>query len=151
MTTLLNPFPDYAVKRLVVGQDTGSPTVVTAAIGKGRELVTTYLRAFESAVPASSTAALCAVRGDYGTGKTHLLNDVAAQLEEMRGRSRPVSIVRATCIEADPMQWYRTQLGPQLDTLPLYDIALHLYGQAGRTVAAATGLTEAAASVLQED
>src|SRR4051812_34850503 len=123
MTTLLNPFPDYAVKRLVVGQDTGASTIVTAAIGKGRELVKTYVEGLEAPAPTKSNAALCAVRGDYGTGKTHLLNDVAAYLQQIcHEKSRSPAIIRATCIEAEPMFWYRTQLGPQLDALALYDV-----------------------------
>ncbi len=152
MTTLLNPFPGYAVKRLVVGQDIEASTIVTAAIGKGRELVRGYLKTVgEPPSPSGSNAALCAVRGDFGTGKTHLLNDVASFLQKSCGSGTPPSIVRATCVEADPLFWFRTQIGPQLDALPLYDIVLRLYGQAGKAIAQDTQLTESAGAVLEKD
>src|SRR5262245_32998744 len=112
--TTTNPFPDYAVTRLAAGQNAGAETIVTPAIAKARRLVEAYVQGL--ATPGHSTqtkAALCAVRGDYGTGKTHLLNDVAAHLESECGTSLSPSILRATCIEAEPLSWFRTKIGPQ--------------------------------------
>jgi hypothetical protein len=72
----LNPFPDYAVTRLGVGQGAEGVTIVTLSIAKGRELVKEYVAGVGIPLkPGQTNAALCAVRGDYGTGKTHLLND----------------------------------------------------------------------------
>jgi hypothetical protein len=151
MTTPLNPFPDYAVTRLVGGQATET-TVVTAPIVRGRQLVDGYLKGLTARVGTARTiAALCAVRGDYGTGKTHLLNDVASYLRQHPDCNEAPSIVRATCIEADPLSWYRTQLGPQLDKLPLYDVTLRLYGQAAKTVASAMRATTGAVEILNKD
>jgi hypothetical protein len=147
----LNPFPDYAVTRLAAGQQARALTIVTPAIAMGRKLVDQYAAGVAMPVKAGQTnAALCAVRGDYGTGKTHLLNDVAAQIEAVAGPSHP-SIVRVTCIETDPLSWFRTKVGPQLDALPLYDTAVQLYGNAGKAVARSTRLTAAAEDELAED
>lgn len=149
-TKALNPFPDYAVTRLGPGQEADGATVVTPAIASERQLVKDYVARLITPVTAGQTnAALCAVRGDYGTGKTHLLNDVASQLKA--ASTAPTSILRATCIETDPLSWFRTKVGPQLDLLPISDVALHLYSAAGETVAKATELTASAADVLKEN
>ena len=151
----LNPFPDYAVTRLSSGIDADQVTIVTPSIALGRELVEKYHAGISAPLESGKTnAALCAVRGDYGTGKTHLLNDAAAQLEIACSSSpdsmRP-SILRATCIEADPLSWFRAKVGQQFEELPLYETVLQLYGRAGKVVAGSTELTESAAELLEED
>ena len=148
----LNPFPDYAVTRLAAGQDADAVTIITPPIAMGRELVKKYVAGVGVPIIVGQTnAALCAVRGDYGTGKTHLLNDVASQLEAACISSARPSILRATCIETDPLSWFRIKVGQQLDRLPLYETVLRLYGYAGKTVAGNTGMTRAGAELLQED
>jgi len=151
----LNPFPDYAVTRLSSGIDADQVTIVTPSIALGRGLVEKYYAGVSAPLESGKTnAALCAVRGDYGTGKTHLLNDAAAQLEiACRNSSNPVgpSILRATCIEADPLAWFRAKVGQQFEELPLYETTLQLYGRAGKVVAGNTELTESAAELLEED
>ncbi|HLF12563.1 MAG TPA: hypothetical protein VJA26_15280, partial [Gammaproteobacteria bacterium] len=140
----LNPFPDYAVTRLAAGQDADAVTIITPPIAMGRELVKKYVAGVGVPIIVGQTnAALCAVRGDYGTGKTHLLNDVASQLEAAFNSSASPSILRATCIETDPLSWFRIKVGQQLDRLPLYETVLRLYGYAGKTVAGNTGMTRA--------
>lgn len=151
-TNALNPFPDYAVTRLGMGQGAEAVTIITPAIAKGRELVKTYIAGADVPLkPGQTNAALCAVRGDYGTGKTHLLNDVAAQLQKAFDSSGALSILRATCIETDPLSWFRAKVGERLSELPLDDTVLRLYGSAGKTVAATTELTAPAADVLNQD
>jgi hypothetical protein len=148
----LNPFPDYAVTRLTARQDTNVVTIVTPPIAMGRELVKKYVAGVSAPLKAGQTnAALCAVRGDYGTGKTHLLNDVASQIAAACISPASPSILRLTCIETDPLSWFRTKVGQRLDELPLDEKALRLYGYAGIIVASKTKLTEAAADLLQED
>lgn len=148
----LNPFPDYPVTRLRANRESVQTTVVTLAIKAGRQLVDEFLQPMGRPAQASQTgAALCAVRGDYGTGKTFLLNDVAAHLNAACGAVSPPSILRATCIETDPLSWFKAKVGQRLNELPLDDVALRLYGQAGMTVAKSTAMTESAAHVLQED
>jgi Ca2+/Na+ antiporter len=148
----LNPFPDYPVTRLRANRESSQTTVVTLAIKAGRQLVDEYVQGMGRPVQSSQTgAALCAVRGDYGTGKTFLLNDVAAHLTEACGGSSPPSVLRATCIETDPLSWFKAKVGQRLNELPLDDVALRLYVQAGVKVAKSTAMTESAAHVLQED
>lgn len=168
----LNPFPDYAVTRLAAGQESDQITIVTPAIAMGRELVKKYVATIGVPLePGQTNAALCAVRGDYGTGKTHLLNYVASQIEAASDSKAPdskapdsstggsavgpslpkPSILRATCIETDALSWFRAKIGPRLNELPLDKIALRLYGEAGKIVARSTQLTAAAADLLQQD
>jgi len=152
IASALNPFPDYAVTRLGAAQGTEGATIVTPPIAMGRELVKKYVAGISIPLkPGQTNAALCAVRGDYGTGKTHLLNDVAARLQEACSSLASPSILRVTCIETDPLSWFRAKVGERLDELPLYETILQLYGNAGKTVAASTKLTEAAAGVLEKD
>lgn len=148
----LNPFPDYPVTRLMDSREAGPATVLTPGVRAGRELVDKFVSGLHQVPQGAQTgAALCAVRGDYGTGKTFLLNDVAAYLCQTCGTTSPPTILRATCIETDPLSWFKSKVGQRLDELPLGEIALRLYGRAGAVVAGRTALTDSAVALLQAD
>jgi hypothetical protein len=149
-TTPLNPFPDYAVTRLVAGSESDGTTVPTGPILQARALVADYCGGLEGERSKTRTnAVLCAVRGDYGTGKTHLLNDAAAHLQ-MFTQDASAAIVRSTCIETDTLAWYRATLGPELDGAWLTEAITLLYARAAQTIARTMGLTSSASDYLEQ-
>lgn len=148
-TTRLNPFPDYTVVRLSDDPTkVAGPTVVTPPIEEARRRVERYVETLGNPTAVTQTKSLLtAVRGDYGTGKTHLLLAAAAHLQSL---ATP-TVVRVTCIETDALTWFCTKVGPELDRPFLTDIVTALYARAGETVAACTPLTRPAVEALHKD
>ncbi len=118
-----NPFPDYPVTRLNDEATGPRPTVVTDEIARARKYSQEYASAWHGTdLPRdeSSRSLIIPVRGDYGTGKTFLLLDAAAVLrEELGDRSIDLTALRLSCVETDPVTWYRSEVGPSLDAAML--------------------------------
>jgi P-loop Domain of unknown function (DUF2791) len=89
------------------------------------------------------------VRGDYGTGKTHLLRDVAMAVQRAAGEQ--AAVVGASFLEADPLTWYRNAIGPILARLPLQEALLAVYSQAAMRVAGQAELTAGAVDRMAAD
>jgi hypothetical protein len=154
MTVQRNPFPDYPVTRL---QDKSlsseGPTIVTAQIQQARSYVREYVSSWgdSNTKPDKPRAFIVSVRGDYGTGKTFLLLDAVAVLrQELRNRSEP-TVLRFSCLETDPVTWYRTEVGPLLNAELIDDLMAQVYARAGERVADEAKLTEVAAQKLRKD
>ena len=142
-----NPFPDFPVADLLPGaQNHDAFTVVTPAIRRAREIVSDYL---DTSTGAGGRSFVIPVRGDYGTGKTHLLGDVATSLRSVQ--EKEPGVVAAAFLEADPLTWYRNSLGPALARLPLRDLILAAYSAAAQQVAGQAQLTASAVSRLADD
>ena len=155
MTTAFNPFPDYPVVRLI--DDAASlnrSTVVTDAIGRSRKFVQDFVDLWtrpDGPTDRVAGAVIVGVRGDDGTGKTHLLLDAIGQLRlGLASRYEPITTVRVATLEADPVTWYRAVIGPAIKGLPLSSILTALYARAGAIVAGETKLTQPAVQRLQE-
>ena len=68
--TNVNPFPDFPVAELMPGgRARDTLTVITPAIQTSRKIVSDYLNVSRSP---GGQSFIVPVRGDYGTGKTHL-------------------------------------------------------------------------------
>jgi len=167
MDNALNPFPSYPVVRLnaEAGQ-VEQTTVLTPAIIEARSRVDHYVEQWrnrKSDPKRQIDVNINAVRGDYGTGKTHLLLDSIARLgTALIGDYPDLKVIRAACLETDVLSWFLNSIGPQLnptrtpgktETEPgfIEQLLLRLYAQAGRTVAGRAKLTVAAVDTLTEN
>lgn len=160
----LNPFPDFPVVNLKGALDrVRKDTIATPAIVEARKSVVRYGQQWlERKVNAERPVEpmIIAVKGDYGTGKTHLLLDAAAQLQDTLGNDfQKISIFRIACLETDPLTWFRLGFAPELNPVdpmserglgPIPKLLLELYAEAGRTIAGNVKLTEGAVSRLIE-
>jgi hypothetical protein len=145
MTVAVNPFPDYPVSRLDEDPDgTTIRTAVTDSIRQERHLIGNWLGS-------RSTPLIVAVRGDYGSGKTHLLLDAMKTLGKEIGPEQPPSFLRVATVAASPLAWYRAAIGPRLAGLPLEELIIRLYARAGQAVAARAELTDLASERLERD
>ncbi|MBC8029114.1 MAG: hypothetical protein H7Z16_03305 [Pyrinomonadaceae bacterium] len=160
-----NLFPDYPVVALKgQAREVSRATVVTPAIEQARRRVETYAQQWLDLKTQPDTkleTLINAVRGDYGTGKTHLLLDAAAKLEETIGKDYPdLTIIRVAGLETDRLNWFRLTIGRELNPSGLRpssergfveQLMLRLYAKAGQAVAAKTKLTEAAVDRLNRE
>lgn len=152
----VNPFPDYPVIRLK--EEPGNIkklTIPTEAIIRSRSLVNHFIEQWNNKNGNSTQkveSLIVAVKGDYGTGKTHLLLDAAAQVQEGFSSTFPdVAILRISCIEADPVKWFQTKIGHELKQPFIQNIIIRLYARAGQKVASQAKLTKAAEEKLKQD
>jgi hypothetical protein len=98
----------------------------------------------------ASNGVIIPVKGEYGSGKTHLLLDAAA-LVNAEARGSASSIIMISGMEASPVEWYREAIGPALKELPLERLAIELYAKAAEKVAGASALTSPAVEAIRKD
>jgi hypothetical protein len=161
-----NPFPDYPVARL---DDNASAAArsnfdTPATVEAGR-LVDGYIAGW-SGLAGPRQPLVVAVRGDYGSGKTHLLLYAADRFERGLGDGHPdAALLRVKAVDADPLGWYRAEIGPALAALSpraprepadaggepkhLRALALRAYAAAAQRVAGEAALTEAVSRKLE--
>jgi hypothetical protein len=162
----LNPFPDYPVVPLKANaEQVRLDTVRTPAIAMSRGLIDRYVSQWRTRAEIKQSgkspgeqdeidALVVGVLGDYGTGKTHLLLDALAQVQEGLGGLYPsLIVIRVPCIETDPYNWFEITIGPELspESPPRFieNLITQLYAAAGQQVAGQAKLTEAAVKKLQ--
>src|SRR5712664_3678436 len=107
-----NPFPAYPVIRLKDdAKSVEAKTIDTNAIVASHKLLDTYINQWKEKHEGADVAVeplIVRVEGDYGTGKTHLLLDAIAHVQkELEDLYPALNIIRVTCSETDPVQWYR--------------------------------------------
>ena len=151
-----NPFPDYPVVRLKDdAESVKAKTIDTEAIAASHELLEIYINQWKEKQAGTRTDVeplIVRVEGDYGTGKTHLLLDAIAKVEKELGNLYPaLTIVRVSCAETDPVQWYRSTIGGEMVRPFLIEMVVRLYAEAGKQVAAGAELTKAAVERLESD
>ena len=156
MTEKTNPFPAYPVVRLQDDPvEVTQNTIVTEAVQESRDRAGTYIDLWkQKAYNATQSVEPLVIRiqGDYGTGKTHLLLDAAARVEEELFPLFPdATIIRISCLDTDPVEWFRNSFGPKLRHPFLTRSVVRLYALAGQQVAEAAQLTYAAADKLRDD
>ncbi len=154
--TQYNPFPDYPVVRLKDdAKSVESKTINTEAIATSHELLDIYVKQWkekQAKVHTDVEPLIIRVEGDYGTGKTHLLLDAIARIQKELGDLYPaLTIMRFTCVETDPVRWYRSTIGGELARPFLINMVVRLYAAAGKDVAAGAELTKAAVGQLEND
>ncbi len=154
MAAKANPFPEYPVSRLDDPLAPGSAqTALTWPITKERQIIDHWLGERETD-QGGSAPLIVAVRGDYGSGKTHLLLDAMAYLDAGLGQqaqqARPSFLPVATTA-GRPLDWYRAVIGPRLVELPLEELVIGLYAKAGQVVADRATLTETAVDRLERE
>jgi hypothetical protein len=150
---VLNPFPDSPVTRIAdsIG-DVQHNTVVTESIARSRTVIDAYLKSRSSLPDESKAEALIVgIKGDYGSGKTHLLLDAAAQLHNGLQPDPFSYVIRVACTEVEPLKWYRTVLGKELVGPMLQELVGRMYARAGELVAAEAALTGPAVGALEND
>lgn len=149
MTARANPFPEYPVSRLDEPLAPGSAhTARTGPIARERQIIDRWLRERE-ARPGGPAPLIVAVRGDYGSGKTHLLLDAMVNLDTGLGERNRPSLLPVAAIAGRPLDWYRAVIGPRLADLPLGELVIGLYARAGQEVADRATLTETAVGQLE--
>jgi hypothetical protein len=154
--TQYNPFPDYPVVRLKDdAESVGAKTIDTDAIATSHKLLEPYIDQWRKKHTDSHVNVeplIVRVEGDYGTGKTHLLLDAIALVQKDLDDLYPdINIMRVTCSETDPVQWYRSTIGGELARPFLINMVVRLYAEAGKDVAAGAELTKAAVQQLESD
>src|SRR5262245_22026100 len=113
-----NPFPVYPVSSLrEIAPDILDKTVFTEAV----VAIDTAVREFvDNATRGKRGGVAIPVRGDYGTGKTHLLLFAQARLRKnWDGGPGSVTVLSAAATEAPFSTWYLTIVAPMLDRLGL--------------------------------
>lgn len=147
MTSAPNLFPDYPVARL--GQGHQVPTVMTVSIEQVKGLVADFL---DSKFSASSSRGLnIPVRGEFGTGKTHLLAFASEQFAAgAADHHASACVITAAGLEAGADSWYRLAIGPQL-VAAAHDMLLTLFAEAAKSVAMQAPLTSRAVSQIEEN
>lgn len=151
MSAAPNPFPAYPVATLSPhGEEPSELTVTTPGIAKAERLIDAYVEQF--ADEGSAAGVNVAIRGEFGTGKTHLLAHVERHGRLRSGEiGRDIGAVILGAMESDPVAWYRAMVGPRVGRLNLEGLATALYARVATIVAGRAPLTAAAARPLEED
>jgi hypothetical protein len=145
MTSAPNLFPVYPVATL--GSSEPTPTVMTAGI----EQITRLVSAFLSAESQPTQGLNVPIKGEFGTGKTHLLAFASRQLvDEAAERTASASVITAAGVETDPEGWYHLALGPQLATVGLEEMLLGLFAEAAKSVAGLAPLTSGVVASIEQ-
>jgi hypothetical protein len=158
-----NPFPVYPVSRLSDEPDSApGSTIVTDTILQSRRYVQDYALQWQEKISSGTQEVdvvpplIVAVKGDFGTGKTHLLLDALAQVQRAFSSHYPnITMVRFPCVESAPGEWYRNRIGPALKPelgqgCYLRDTIIRLYARAGENVAGQAKMTASAVTTLRE-
>lgn len=146
MTAPANVFPDYPVAAFEGREpDYELATIETQPIIKATTIAEAYLAALRGGGETASN--VVPVKGEFGSGKTHLLGHVATRVR-LAPRS---SVVTVATMETDPVDWYRSAVGPALERLPLAELVSGAYAEAAKTVAGRAPLTAAAVDQIAAD
>jgi hypothetical protein len=169
MTSRLNPFPGYPVVSITGQLDW---TLPTEDVRQARRIVADFVSQWQpyfspnpDAPALRDRAAVILISGDYGSGKTHVLVDIANKLTDgFSGRGDiKAEILKVSAIEADPVAWFRTSIGPALNDIGgktadggwFARLALQAYAAAAQSVIAnpdfSSGIDPAAAFRLVRD
>lgn len=146
-----NPFPAYAVMRLLDDDaDIRRATVPTAPIAAVDECVEAYTKSWSS--DSDPVPLIIQVKGDYGSGKTHLVRYAGAVLEEdLREVGVGVRTVAVATTEVHCMDWYRSVLGPALRGIDPEDLVHRIVAKAAIRVADQAKLTKDYGEKLAQD
>ena len=151
-----NLFPNYPVISI-----TDDPAAVkirsfaTPEIMQARNLVTKWAKRFSDPA-AVARPLLVAIAGDYGSGKTHLLLDALATLQEL---TQEAFILRLVAPEGTPATWFRIQDSPfkkrdrpeERSPLPLSDLVAQLRIDAAVGIAERASITRPDAERIRDD
>ena len=152
--TGFNPFPDYPVTRLQ--EDTTevrSHTLQTPEIKDIAARVREWAHRWQSpeAPDQKPKPSIVSIRGDYGSGKTHLLVYAISELAVTLKDYKPgYTVLRAASLETDPLSWYRETISPAIAAAGLPEMMRGIYAEAGKVIARAARLTEGGEQVLTE-
>lgn len=145
-----NPFPVYAVSSLrEIASDILANTVYTDGVRAIAQAVLAYVGS-AGTYPHSGLAV--PVRGDYGTGKTHLLLFAQAKLREAwPGGDAGITLLSVPTTEAAFPEWYLNVVAPAIARLDLGDIFARVLAAAACEVADLVPLTAGAAQRMRND
>jgi Cdc6-like AAA superfamily ATPase len=142
-----NVFPNYGVVRLGdVPQTIKKRSILTQEIEDVQALVESFAAAFVDAAK-QSYPLLISVKGDYGTGKTHLMLHAIATLQE---RTRQATVARLVAPEAGPSGWLGIEPGPTT-AIPFKELVLAVFQEAALSVARDSRLTQKEAQQVAAD
>ncbi|MEA2881138.1 MAG: hypothetical protein QOH32_357 [Bradyrhizobium sp.] len=149
-TNVPNPFPVYPVSSLRdIAADILERTVFTEAVAAVDTAVQEYVRRASTGMRAGLAIP---VRGDYGTGKTHLLLFAQARLRKAwPGGAPEVTVLSAPATEAPFPVWYLTVLAPLLDRLGIPVLFTKVLARAACEVADQVPLTTELAAAIRKD
>lgn len=149
-TTAPNPFPVYPVSSLRdIAADILDRTVFTEAVVAIDTAVQEYVQRATASTRAGTAIPL---RGDYGTGKTHLLLFAQARLRKAwPGGAPEVTVLSAPATEAAFPMWYLTVVAPLLDRLAIPRLFTKLLAGAACEVADQVPLTTELAATIRND
>lgn len=148
--TAPNPFPVYPVAALRdIAVDIVDKTVHTEAVTTLDAAVTDYVA---RALKGERAGLAIPVRGDYGTGKTHLLTFTQARLRgTWAGQGGPLTLLSVPATETPFPNWYLTVVAPMLDRLDLPMIFSRLLAAAACEIADQVSLTAKDAESIRRD
>lgn len=147
---LQSPFPVYPVSALRdIAPDILEKTVFTEAVSALVSAIRGYV---QQATEGHRAGLAIPVRGDYGTGKTHLLVFAKAQIRELwLGNPYEVTVLSAQATEAPFSAWFLTTVVPLLDHLGLERIFAKLLATVACEVADQVPLTLGVADEIRND
>ena len=142
-----NPFPVYPVASLRDITDIRAATVITPEVATVCSAVETYIESFNNTSTNGRRHLVLAAKGDFGSGKTHLMRFARSDLEhgslELKKKyapSSPATGAWAVCLsvagsEAPIEDWYASVLGPALAAARPRDVIRDLMVDAAAGVA----------------
>lgn len=152
--TRANPFPVYPVVRLEDEPKTlRERTIPTSSIRDARGLIGRYAQQWASdRMDSVREPLIVGVRGDYGSGKTHLLVDSISELQQgLLGIRQKATVLTVSFVETDPLTWYKSLVGSKVIDLGIQDTVVQLFSLAGKEVAAQSNLTKPAGKRLDRE
>jgi hypothetical protein len=145
-----NPFPIYPVASLNdIAGDIVNRTVFTESIIEVDSVVQDYMKRIASGAP---EGVAIPVRGDYGTGKTHLLAFAKARLlDGWPSGKADVTALLVPAIEAPFSSWYLSSIAPHFSRLNLPRLFVKLLANAATDIAEQVPLTKELADRIRKD
>lgn len=145
-----NPFPIFPVASLRdIAPEILDKTVSTEAVRKLDALLVDHVR---KAADGGRVGVAIPVRGDYGTGKSHLLLFAQARLRKAWPEGAAEVVVLSVASTETPLhEWYLTMVAPRLDELDLPSVFTRLLAAAAYLVADQVTLTADVAKSIRHD
>lgn len=144
-----NPFPSYPVIRL--GDDLAdiqAVTVHTPDIIRIRDYIDEFCQQYD---PDNRRTLVVGVKGDYGSGKTHLVKYALSYLRGSLGDEIDVTQIAVSATEEDAFGWYKHAMGPALRDIDIPSLLERLVAEAARRVASRARITEQVIGTLERE
>jgi hypothetical protein len=144
-----NPFPSYPVIRLNDDSvDILSVTVRTPDILRITEYIDDFCQQYD---PENRSTLVVGIKGDYGSGKTHLVKYALSYLQKSLGNSVEATQIAVSATEEGAFGWYRHAIGPALRSINIAKLLELLVAEAAKNVASRAHITKQIIKILEQE